>query len=222
MGIDKPDVRLVIHYGLSKTIEGYYQQTGRAGRDGMPSRALLFWNRGDPYKIQDRNENEKRKTILKSMSAEMESFAATDTQCRRAALLKYLGESPPETQERCCDVCDRAQDPKPKIDVSKEARLLLQTATHFNGRYGFTKYVDVITGANKSHEIPGAKNLSCYGSMNAKTDGKRLKALGHLLVSLGFMNAKSERQYTTFFVSDVGSSALKSNEPILVTPSDEL
>ena len=111
-GIDKPDVRHVIHYGLPKTLEGYYQQTGRAGRDGLQSRATLLWNRGDGVTLSriaqmghaDGNDDEdsrKRQAHVAGLTRQMQAFTESRS-CRRRALLDYFGEhwSAPCTWER--------------------------------------------------------------------------------------------------------------------------
>ncbi|MEC8857302.1 MAG: ATP-dependent DNA helicase RecQ, partial [Chloroflexota bacterium] len=124
MGIDKPDVRLVVHYDLPKTVEGYYQETGRAGRDGLASDCVLFYSYGDRSKqeyfigqIEDDDERNKAHTKLEQI------LAMCDLQtCRRAYLMKYLGESWPKTECGGCDICLL---PREEFDATEIAQKIL-------------------------------------------------------------------------------------------------
>lgn len=161
MGIDKPNVRFVVHYDLPRHLEGYYQETGRAGRDGLPAEALLLFGTQDVatarYHLeQGGNENQKR--IESHKLNAMVGFAESLT-CRRRVLLGYLGEI---TQEDCanCDVC---LDPPERFDATEAARKVLSCVYRVGQSFGIKHVVDVLRGAdNERINKFGHKHLSTY------------------------------------------------------------
>jgi ATP-dependent DNA helicase RecQ len=162
MGIDKPNVRFVVHYDLPRHLEGYYQETGRAGRDGLPAEALLLFGIQDVatarYHLEQGN-NENQKRIESHKLNAMVGFAESST-CRRRVLLGYLGE----TMEEECGNCDICIDPPEQFDATEAARKVLSCVYRVRQSFGIKHVVDVLRGADNerirkfSHD-----RLSTYG-----------------------------------------------------------
>ena len=162
MGIDKPNVRFVVHYDSPRHLEGYYQETGRAGRDGLPAEALLLFGSQDVatarYQLeQGQNENQKRVEAHKLNA--MVGFAESMT-CRRRVLLGYLGE----TLNKDCGNCDVCLQPPERFDATEAARKALSCVYRVRQSFGIKHVVDVLRGAdNERIRKFGHENLSTYG-----------------------------------------------------------
>ena len=201
MGIDKPNVRYVIHWNLPKSIEGYYQETGRAGRDGLPSEAYLLYNVSDVFALkkfidsgQEDNpyipakEVEEFRRIQHNKLNSLLEFCQTG-HCRRRVLLQYFNEK----QENNCNNCDSCLHPKSKIDGSIIAQKIISTVYKTNQRFGANYLTDILLGAKDPRiSANGHDKISTYG---IGTELKKNQWIFYInqLIDLGFLTIKYDK-----------------------------
>ena len=182
MGIDKPDVRFVAHAGIPKSIEAYYQETGRAGRDGDPSVAVMFWGADDFARARQRlsevdpSRQQSERQRLDSLAALVET-----AECRRAVLLRHFGETPAQT----CGNCDNCLEPAGVVDVTELARKLLSAVYRTGQSYGLGHLEKVLCGITDDRVLQrGHDQLSVFGILT-EDEKPLLKSLARALQARG-------------------------------------
>ncbi|HRE65982.1 MAG TPA: DNA helicase RecQ [Cyclobacteriaceae bacterium] len=162
MGIDKPDVRFVVHYDVPKSLEGYYQETGRSGRDGLEGHCLMFYSHNDLNKLEKFNkdkavqERENARVLLQEME-----FYAESPVCRRKQLLHYFGE---EYKENNCGMCDNCTNPRERFEGTEYVKIALEAAKQTNERFTLSHLVNVIRGTEDEYvKSYGHFSLSVFG-----------------------------------------------------------
>jgi ATP-dependent DNA helicase RecQ len=202
MGINKPDVRLIIHTSLPKTLEGYYQETGRAGRDGLKSDCVLFYSYGDKHKQDffiNQMEEEQERVHAREKLGQIISFCESSV-CRRAYVLEYFGESWPQEK---CSACDNCLEPSELFDATEVAQKILSAVIRTGERYGLTYVIDVLKGSrSKVIRERGHGELSVFGIVSdfSKQD---LRHIARQVVGKGLIEQYG-KEYPTFRMTDAG------------------
>ena len=211
MGINKPDVRYVVHYDLPKNIESYYQQIGRAGRDGQDADCLLLFGYGDTGKIRyfiDQMNNEQEKRLATMHLNQMLALAETE-ECRRVPLLQYFGE--PEVSETCvkCDNC--LSDDKQKSDLTVPAQKFLSCVHRTGQRFGAAYIVDVLRGSNAEKVLQNQHNLLSTYNIGNELNKKQWMTLSRQLIQKKLL--KQEEQFGGLKLTQLAADVLKGKAP---------
>ncbi len=206
MGIDKPDVRFVIHFDVPKSLEGYYQETGRGGRDGMEGDCILFYNPSDIEKLEKfmKDKPVAEREIGTLLLDETSAFAES-SQCRRRLLLSYFGEQ--FDDENCNKMCDNCRHPKPKTDVTQEVVNSLKALNSLNAEIDLSHLVNYIIG-KKADSIKdyGHDKFPMFGIGKDKD-----KVFWKGVVRIGLLNNyvnKNIEKYGLLSVTELGNQAI--------------
>jgi ATP-dependent DNA helicase RecQ len=205
MGIDKPDVRFVAHLDLPKSIEAYYQETGRAGRDGLPADAWMAYGLGDV--VQQRRmiaESEANETFKRVSYGKLDALVglAEAAGCRRVRLLAYFGEA-----STPCGNCDNCLDPPRVWDGTEAAQKALSCVYRTGQRFGAGHLIDILRG-NATERVQRFRHdkLKTY-NVGADLTDKQWRAVFRQLIALGFLEADAE-SYGAFKLTDAARGVL--------------
>ena len=215
MGIDKPNVRYVIHYDLPKSIEGYYQETGRAGRDGLKSDCILFFSYSDKFKIEhfinQKEDEDERQAAYRQLRA-LTNYCESNV-CRRRVLLAYFGE---EFDEPGCGGCDVCLEPKEQFEGTIAAQKILSCVYRVGERFGTNYIVDVLLGSKNQKVLQNQHDtIKTYG-VGKEYSKSQWQAFIRELIQLGYVRLDGD-EYPVLKLNEKSRDVLLRNEKVFLT-----
>ncbi len=219
MGIDKPNVRYVIHYDLPKSIEGYYQETGRAGRDGLRSDCILFFSYGDKFKIEhfiEQKEDEKDREAAYRQLRELVQYCESHV-CRRRVLLAYFGE---RYEDPNCGHCDVCVEPRERFDGTIAAQKILSCVYRTGERFGAQYIVDVLQGSESQKILQNRHDtLKTYG-VGKEYSKPQWQSFIRELIQLGYVDLSGDK-YPVLKLNEKSRKVLSQKEQVFLTKPEE-
>ncbi|MFN3533560.1 MAG: DNA helicase RecQ [Candidatus Brocadia sp.] len=219
MGINKPNVRYVIHYDLPKSIEGYYQETGRAGRDGLKSDCILFFSYADMFKIEyfiNQKVDEGERQVAYRQLREMANYCESNV-CRRRLLLAYFGE---KFDEPNCGSCDACLEPKERFDGTIAAQKILSCVYRVGERFGINYVIDILQGSKNQKILQNHHNtIKTYGA-GKEYSKPQWQSFIRELIQLGYLRLDGDK-YPVLKLQEKCRNVLLFNEKVFLTKPEE-